>query len=87
MGTENREERSSKMCDKQPRTDEEGEQHSEKREAQGQGGCPCEPKRCLPVVGVVLAAVVVPLMIRQLKRRCRSKCEQPQGASRAGCCA
>ena len=50
-------------------------------------GCPCEPRRCLPIAGAVLAAVAVPLMIRAIKRSRRGTGKQTCGPARTGCCA
>ena len=49
--------------------------------------CPCEPRRCLPIAGAVLAAVAVPLVIRAIKRSRQRSGKQECGPARAGCCA
>ncbi len=75
------------MCDKQTRIDEApAKQSSEGTEPRGHGGCPCEPKRCLPAAGAVMAAVAVVLLIGVRKRSNRNKA-RTQSPHPAGCCA
>lgn len=56
-------------------------------EARGHCGCRCEPKRCLPLAGVVLAAVALPLVIRATRRSRGSNGKQTGTPEAAGCCA
>ena len=76
------------MCQKNTESpDAKAKQPSEGAEAQGHEGCPCEPKRCLPFAGAVLAAVAVPLVIRAMKRSRRNKGKGACTHKAAGCCA
>lgn len=45
------------------------------------GNCPCEPKRCLPIAGVVLAAAFAAWLVRA-RRRAR----QNQVDGESACC-
>ncbi len=76
-----------KMCEKNTeRADPKAKNSSEEAEPEGQGGCPCEPKRCLPVAGAVLATVAVTLVIRAIKRSRQSHGKQARTPRGAGCC-
>ena len=76
------------MCEKTTeRAESKEKQAPEGAESQRHRGCSCEPRRCLPIAGAVLAAVAVPLMIRAIKRSRRGTGKQACGSARAGCCA
>ncbi len=70
------------MCEKKraERAEATANGTSDRTKSRDDAGCPCEPKRCLPLVGAVLAAVAVPLVILAIKNSSRSK------GHAAGCC-
>lgn len=76
------------MCEKSTeRPESKAKKAPEGAGSRDSDGCPCEPRRCLPIAGAVLAAVAVPLMIRAIKRSRRGAGKQECGAARVGCCA
>ncbi len=41
-------------------------------------GCPCEPKKCAPLLGILLVAVAVPVLLKLIKS------SPPRAAAREG---
>lgn len=76
------------MCGKNVEgAEDRAKKSSEKVDSQSERGCPCEPGRCLPFAGALLAAVTVPLVIRTIQRSRQSKSAKACGREPAGCCA
>lgn len=47
-----------------------GKPNSEKSEGKGRAASCSEMKRCAPILGVLLAAIAIPLMVKKMKGSC-----------------
>lgn len=74
------------MSDNESRADEErAERKSDGAIPQNNPYCSCEPKRCLAVAGVALAAVAVALLVGAIRRSHQDKAEQTDSPETANC--
>lgn len=75
------------MCQKTTeKSESEARETPETSESSRHAGCRCEPRRCLPIAGVVLAAVAAPLVVRAIRRSRNGDGKQDRGRKSAGCC-
>ena len=74
------------MCKENREQPKANETTREEEGSPSRSGCPCEPRRCLPFAGVLLAAVAAPLVIGAIRRARHGRGDRSRGGQAAGCC-